>query len=447
VSSKKRYAIVGTGSRSDMFIDALTTIYRDVSEIVAFCDLSQTRMNWYNQRLSAVAGLSPVPTYHASDFDRMIAETRPDTVIVTTIDGTHHIYIIRAMELGCDVISEKPMTIDLPKMKAIFQTIEQTGKSLRVTFNYRYAPAYTQFRQLVMQGVVGKPLSVDFSWLLDTSHGADYFRRWHREKENSGGLLVHKATHHFDLVNWWIDSYPRQVMALGDLSFYGQENASERGENYSYARYTGVPEAQDDPFALFLDSKEVFRELYLAAEPETGYIRDRNVFGEPITIEDTMSVSVRYRNGAILSYCLVAYSPWEGLRVAITGTKGRIEMDIAENINHLMGDGRTANASKGAFKTARMHVYPMFGQSYEVDVPAGDGGHGGADPLMLEQIFSPAPPPDPFNRAASHIDGAASLLVGVSANESMKSGKLVVVDDLFQLPEKSSTAPTKYPTS
>lgn len=435
--SKKRYAIVGTGSRAGMFIDALTTTYQDVAELVALCDQSQIRMDWYNHRLNATVGLSPRPTYLAAQFDQMIADTKPDVVIVATIDSTHHMYIVRAMELGCDVISEKPMTVDVPKMQAIYDAIQRTGKSLRVTFNYRYAPAYTRFRQLVMEGAVGKPLSVDFSWLLDTSHGADYFRRWHREKQNSGGLLVHKATHHFDLVNWWIDSYPKQVIAMGDLLFYGQENAAARGEQYPYERYTGITEAQNDPFALFLDSKEVFRGLYMAAENETGYLRDRNVFGAPITIEDTMSVSVRYRNGAILSYCLIAYSPWEGLRVAITGTKGRIEMDIAENINHLTGDGQAANASKGAFKTARMRVYPMFGQSYDVDVPVGDGGHGGADPVMLEQIFSPNPPPDPFHRAASHIDGAASILVGISANESLKTGKMVNVQDLFPLPEKT----------
>ena len=52
-----------------------------------------------------------------------------------------------------------------------------------------------------MSGVIGNVVSVDFHWLLDTRHGADYFRRWHRNKRNSGGLLVHKATHHFDLVN------------------------------------------------------------------------------------------------------------------------------------------------------------------------------------------------------------------------------------------------------
>ena len=205
--------------------------------------------------------------------------------------------------------------------------------------------------------------------------------------------------------------------------------------HYSYARYTGVPEAQNDPFALFLTSKEALRGLYLEAEAETGYIRDRNVFGEPVTIEDTMAVTARYNNGVLLSYCLVAYSPWEGLRVAITGTKGRVEMDIEESITHLLGDGQanSVQASKGPFKQVRMRVFPMFGQGYEVPVPVGDGGHGGADPVMLEQIFSPAPPPDPYHRAASHYDGAASVLVGIAANQSMRTGQAVHIDDLFPL--------------
>ncbi len=369
----------------------------------------------------------------------MIAETRPYVVIVTTMDATHHTYIARAMELGCDVITEKPMTTDLEKIQTIFQAIQRTGRSLRVSFNYRYTPAYTRFRELVMQGVVGKPLLVDFSWILDTSHGADYFRRWHREKQNSGGLLVHKATHHFDLVNWWIDSYPLQVFAQGDLLFYGKQNAEERGEHYPYTRYTGVAEAEGDPFALTLDKNEVFRDLYLAAEEETNYLRDRNVFGEPITIEDTMCVTARYRNGVMLSYSLVAYSPWEGLRVSITGTKGRIEMDIAENINHLQGGGeRFKGTSKGPFKSANIRAYPMFGVPYEVDVPVSDGGHGGADPFLLEQLFSPNPPIDPFKRAASHIDGAASVLVGIAGNLSMQTKCMVAIDDLFPLPEKAS---------
>ncbi len=268
MSDKKRYALVGTGSRAGMFVDAVTASYAESAELVAFCDISQVRMNWYNAQL-VERGCAPLPTYPASQFDQMIQETHPDMIIVSTVDSTHHLYIIRAMELGCDVISEKPMTTNLDALKAIYDTIERTGKHLRVTFNYRYAPAYTHLRKLILEGIVGRPLAVDFSWMLDTSHGADYFRRWHREKENSGGLLVHKATHHFDLVNWWIDSYPQDVFAMGNLLFYGRKNAEARGEHYPYERYTGVEAAKGDPFALSLEDKAVYKGLYLNAEAET----------------------------------------------------------------------------------------------------------------------------------------------------------------------------------
>ncbi|NLF75138.1 MAG: Gfo/Idh/MocA family oxidoreductase [Chloroflexi bacterium] len=439
MNRKRRFAVVGTGGRAGMFIEAIADTYRDSCELVALCDLSQTRMNWHNRQIQMQTGAAPLPTYHASQFDDMIAATHPDTVIVATVDATHHRYINRAMELGCDVITEKPMTTDADKARSIFETIERTGKKLRVTFNYRYAPAFTKLRELLMQGAVGRPLNVDFSWLLDTYHGADYFRRWHREKHNSGGLLVHKATHHFDLVNWWIDSYPAEVFAFGGLLFYGKQNAAARGETYPYQRYTGVPEAAGDPFALFLDQDAALRGLYLEAETEDGYIRDRNVFGEPITIEDTMAVTARYRSGAILSYSLIAYSPWEGLNVAITGTKGRVELNVVENVSLVSGQGEAHNlqASKGPFKRAAIRVFPMFGEGYDVDLPLGDeGSHGGADPVMLEHLFSPNPPRDPFNRAASHIDGAASIMLGIAANRAMETNRPVRIDDLFHLPEK-----------
>ncbi len=435
MSQKTRYAIVGTGGRAGMYVKAVAGSYRESASLVGFCDLSQTRMDWYNQVIQDEYGLDPLPTYHADQFDQMITETNPDVVIVTTVDATHHRYICRAMELGCDVITEKPMTTDASKARAIFDAIDRTGKSLRVTFNYRYAPAYTQFYQLIREGAVGQPLLVDFSWLLDTSHGADYFRRWHREKQNSGGLLVHKATHHFDLVNWWIGSYPQEVFALGDLKFYGKANAAARGEHYPYERYTGEPAASDDPFALFLDQNPALTGLYLAAEADSGYIRDRNVFGEPITIEDTMAVTARYRNGVLLSYCLVAYSPWEGLRVSVTGTKGRIELEVVENVSLIGGQaaGAKVEASKGSFKQTRLTVFPMFGQPYEAEIPASQGGHGGADPLLLEQLFAVSPPPDPYHRAASHVDGAASILLGIAANQSLETGECVKVDSLFSL--------------
>lgn len=437
---KRRYAVVGTGGRAKMYVDAIADTYAAENELVALCDLSPTRMAWYNAQLRDEHGLEPLPTFHPDEFDRMVETTRPDVVIVTSMDSTHHRYTIRAMELGCDAISEKPMTIDDEKARAIFAAIERTGRSLRVTFNYRYAPLSTKVRELLMQGVVGRPLHVNFQWVLDTYHGADYFRRWHREKDKSGGLLVHKATHHFDLINWWLQSYPAEVFAMGDLLFYGEENAARRGEHYSYARYTGQPEAANDPFALFLDRHPVLRALYLEAEADSGYVRDRNVFGKPVTVEDTMSVTARYRNQTLLTYSLVAYSPWEGYRVAITGDKGRLEIELVEQVGKQFVAGqeeslRRDEEAEAEFGGKHIRVFPMFGKPYTVETPEGKGGHGGGDAVMLEQIFGSNPPADPFARAASHIDGAASILMGIAANHAMATGKLVRVDDLLPLPD------------
>ena len=436
MNEKIRYAIVGTGSRAGLFVQALTQTYADHATLAAFCDSSQHRMDWYNRSLEA-QGSPPVPTYDTESFQRMLREQRIHTVIVTTVDAWHHHYIILALEGGCHVICEKPLTTTLEGLQAIDQALERSGLTLRVAFNYRFAPAYARLRELLQQGIVGKPLAVDFSWLLDTSHGADYFRRWHRDKAKSGGLLVHKATHHFDLVNWWLDSVPRKVFAMGDLLFYGKQNAAARGEHYSYARYTGEPAAQSDPFALFLDKKDAFRGLYLDAESESGYIRDGNVFGENITAEDTMAVLARYANGALLSYCLVAYAPWEGLRIAFTGTAGRLELDIVENVSQLKTEAGPASASKGAFAHASIRAYPMFGQAYELDVPRGQGGHGGADPLMLAQLFAPQPLPDPLQQAATYRDGAASILLGIAANRSIETGEMVDAEQLFALPPRT----------
>src|SRR5699024_6966115 len=140
------------------------------------------------------------------------------------------------------------------KAQAIVDAQKRTGKELRVTFNYRYAPHNTKIRELIRDNVIGDVFSIHFEWLLNTEHGADYFRRWHRNKLNSGGLLVHKSTHHFDLVNFWINSYPKTVFAFGDLNFYGMANAEKRGETNFYYRSTGSKAAKNDPFAIDLNS-------------------------------------------------------------------------------------------------------------------------------------------------------------------------------------------------
>ncbi len=425
---RKRYAIVGTGGRARSFYTAIARDHPDRAELVGLCDVNQTRMDYANRALAQDFDLRPVPTYRFDRFDDMVRTERPDIVIVTCIDRAHHRYICRAMELGCDVITEKPMTVDAAKCQRILDTIKCTGRRVRVTFNYRYQPASTKVCELLRAGVIGRIHLAHFEWLLDTSHGADYFRRWHRDKRNSGGLMVHKATHHFDLVNWWLDSRPHTVFAFGDLRFYGRANAEERGLTDFYYRSTGSPAAREDPFALDLSASERLRGLYLDAEHEDGYLRDQSVFGDGISIEDTMTVLVRYASGAMMSYSLVAYAPWEGLRIALTGDQGRLEVTVSH--------GSYVNAFGTIEEEGTQHfedilVLPLHGKPYRVEAERAAGGHGGADPVLMRDLFG-EPSQDPLGRAASHVDGAWSILTGIAANQAFATGRPVAVDDLVR---------------
>jgi predicted dehydrogenase len=429
-SKVTRYALVGTGARAFMFGDALLKTYKQASCLVAICDVNQQRMDFHNQEYARKYGAQPVPTWLARDFNRMIAEEKPEVIIVTTIDRVHHEYIIRAMEQGCDVITEKPMTTDVAKCQAILDAVERTGRRLRVTFNYRYSPARSKLKELLMESVIGEIKSVHFEWLLDTRHGADYFRRWHRDKNNSAGLMVHKATHHFDLLNWWLDSSPETVFGLGKLSFYGKINAENRGDFHPYIRATGDPEAKNDPFALNLKDGGSLENLYLKAEKEDGYLRDQNVFGDGISIEDTMNLAVRYKNGAQLSYSLTAYSPWEGYRIAFNGTKGRLELDELENSYISAGNSHIGD---GLSQSRRLTVFPHWKKPWHVEIPEAVGGHGGGDLLLLEDLFGTGEKKDALGRAASHLDGARSILTGIAANQSFATGQPVQIDQLLKL--------------
>jgi len=432
----RRYVQVGVGGRSQMFWDAVMDKYKEHSQLLAICDNNKGRMDYVVNQAKEKYG-TDLKTYSADEFDKMIEENKPDTVIVTSKDSTHDEYICRAMELGCDAITEKPMTTDEQKAQRIIDTQKKTGKKVTVTFNYRYSPPRSQIKDLLMSGVIGDIISVDFNWLLDTKHGADYFRRWHRNKANSGGLMVHKATHHFDLVNWWLSDVPDRIFASGGRNFYVPRTADRYGLKNRGERCLDCPESKKCPFSLIEAitnkgeepiEKSLIHKLYYNCEKYDGYFRDRCVFSDKIDIEDTMNVLVDYKGGARLCYSLSAFCAWEGHIVSFNGTKGRLEHKCQESV-YINADGSVPGAlnTEGTFTK----IYPHWGTPYEVDVWQGAGGHGGGDVVMLNYIFDAEnQTADKYLRAADYRGGAYSILVGVAANKSMASGRTVKIEDL-----------------
>ncbi|MFF2466908.1 MULTISPECIES: Gfo/Idh/MocA family protein [Streptomyces] len=430
-SPRRRAAVVGLGARAQLYTEALTGPHADRVDLVGLCDVNAHRMAVHNEWIAAAhPGRTPVPAYAAEDFDLMLRRERVDLVVVCTVDRTHDAYIVRALEAGCDVVTEKPMTTDADRARRILDARRRTGREVRVAFNYRYNPVHSAVREILASGGIGEVGSVHFEWLLDLRHGADYFRRWHREKANSGGLMVHKSTHHFDLVNWWLGTRPETVYAQGGLFFYGDTAGGRRGLARPYTRAHGSPAARDDPFAVHLADSPALRALYLDAEHEDGYHRDQNVFGPGVTIEDDMAVLVRYASGATLTYHLTAYAPWEGYRVCFNGSEGRLELLVEESTwsrppvrTRTSGPVMHGAAVGDEAGRTELLLRRFWEPPQEVKVPTGEGGHGGGDVRMLADLFGERTDgADPLGRAADAVDGARSLVTGLAANRSFESG-------------------------
>lgn len=433
----QRYGLIGAGHRAQMYTDAIGGVHRDVATLVALADTNPGRMAYHVERMVHDHGyrFEDLSTYVPRDVEKMIAEQQLDRVIITSPDYTHAEMITRCLRADVDVVVEKPLTIDAPSAKAIVDAVKETGHQVVVTFNYRYSTRNSALKEVIASGRIGTPLSVSFEWVLDTAHGADYFRRWHRDKANSGGLLIHKASHHFDLVNWWLDDIPQRVYASGGVRFYGADNADARGLGPRSPR--GTHDGDHGPFELDLRDDLRLQALYLDNEHFDGYLRDQDVFGPGVTTEDNLAVIVDYHGGPTLSYALNAHAPWEGYRVAVNGTLGRAELDVIERARitvdaegKVVVDPSAMAAQVGARdKGERLTVQLHFEAAHEVEIPAGIGGHGGGDALLLSDVFD-GPAADPLGRPSDYIDGLRAISVGICGNESLATGSAVTPVEL-----------------
>jgi len=417
-----------------MYLDAIAGPHRSDAELVALIEPNPGRLAVHQGRL-ADAGLdvSGLATAHPDELERVIAQTRADRAIITSPDFTHAELIVRALDAGVDVVVEKPLTIDPESTRSIVAAVERTGRHVVVTHNYRYSPRNSALKELIKRGAIGTPLSVTFEWVLDTAHGADYFRRWHRDKAKSGGLLIHKASHHFDLVNWWLADAPVEVYARGGVRFYGAENAAARGMPPRPER--GTHDGEHSPWELDLRDDARLKALYLDNESYDGYRRDQDVFGPGVTTEDNLAVIVDYERGATLSYALNAHAPWEGYRIAVNGDQGRAELEVVERAAVLLDQGNKPvvdpSAAQSSSRTGgeRLTLQRHWEVAQEVTIEQGQGAHGGGDALLLADVFR-GPGDDPLERPSSWVDGIRSIAVGMAGNESLRTGLPVKVSDL-----------------
>ena len=411
--AKRRYAIVGTGERAiGMWGKPLLSDYSDLIEFVGLCDINHKRVEVAKKMLGVTA-----PTF--TDFDRMCDQTKPDLLMVTTVDGFHSQYITRALDRGIDVITEKPMVVDEKQCQAVLDAEKRNNRKIIVTFNYRYSPKHQKIKELLASGAIGRILSVDFSWYLDVYHGADYFRRWHRLKSKGGSLWVHKATHHFDLINWWLDADPVEVSARAGLEVYGR-NGTFRATNCRQC-----PHKSQCRFHYDMTTNANRMALYAGCEDVDNYHRDGCVFREDVDIYDTMAALVKYSNGTHMSYSLNAFMPIEGYRVAFNGEKGRLEVRDYERQPWPVEE------------QTEMFLTTSFGKREKIEIPNIAGGHSGGDSRIRETIFRKPDLPAHMRLPDSRA-GALSCLTGIAARRSVELKRPVQISELVAVPPRNT---------
>ncbi len=406
--ARRRYAIIGTGHRATgMWGKDLAERYKNEVEFVGLCDKNPLRVE-AGRKLIGVE----CPTF--TNFDEMLDRTKPELVMVTTVDSTHHTFIKRALEKGVNVITEKPMVTEAADCQSVLDAEKKHGRNIIVTFNYRYAPKHEKIKQIISSGEIGRVTSVDFAWYLDTRHGADYFRRWHRLKSGGGSLFVHKSTHHFDLINWFLDADPVEATAYGALNVYGKNGP------FRHTNCRTCPHQTKCPFYWDVTKDARLTKLYSECESADGYQRDGCVFRNDVDIYDTMSSIIKYSNGASLSYSLNASMPFEGYRLAFNGTKGRLEIRDHERQPWEVTRESTAFLSKN------------FGKHEELDMPQIKGGHAGGDDRLRDVIFKNAAVPD-YLKLPSARAGAMSCMTGVAARTSIEQSRPIKIADLIRV--------------
>lgn len=409
-NKKIKVVLVGTGSRgSNSWGKELVGPYKDYVELVGLCDINTKRAEVAKEMIGIKA-----PIYHSNNFDQMIKEQKPDIVMVTTTDSYHVDYIVRAMELGCDAISEKPIATEAEQCQRILDAEKKTGRKVYIGFNVRYMNESMEMKRILSSGELGKIISIDYQEFLDTSHGASYFRRWHGKIKYSGSLLVHKSSHHFDLINWLLADEPEEVQAIGKTAFYGSNNEF-RGKNCRDCAFT-----QKCDFYWDMTKDKKAMKMYADCEDVDNYYRDGCVWDELIDSYDTSSVQVQYKNGTQLTYTLNAFMPYEGQRICFTGTKGRLDVRLNSRQPWEVEAPFEFRLTKDRETTKAWTMHPN------------EGGHGGADERVKDMLFKPNQE-DPIGQKAGSRAGVLSSMIGIAARKSIETGKMVKIDDLINL--------------
>lgn len=320
-----KIAILGLGARGEMFARiALAEGY----EVSAACDINEER------RKDAVSYFH-VPAENVFDnADDFFAKGKlADVLLISTLDDSHYVYTIKALEVGYDILLEKPIALSLKEIISIGETAKELNRKIGVCHVLRYTPFYAKIKEIIDSGILGKITNINQTENVGYYHYAHSFVRgnWHNSKETCPMILA-KCCHDFDLILWLTGKSCKMLSSFGALDYFKEENAPKGSTKRckdckaretcpfdGYKIYSKYPTWVKQP-----NGKDYTVENAIAVLNDNSTFYDICVFHNDNDVVDHQMVNMVLEDGIIANLTMQAFSGEIYRRTQVCGTLGEL---------------------------------------------------------------------------------------------------------------------------
>jgi predicted dehydrogenase len=399
MAKKLKVGVIGVGGRG-VAAFAVPISNRDDAEIVALADPNEFRMKTSSKKIAGEQ------RFYKSEVEMLKAE-KLDAVVITSPDFYHTENAVNALNAGVHVLIDKPLATTVAGCKDIIAAAEKSGKSPMIGFNLRHHQVLKRLKEIIDSGTLGRIFLVENREFYNG--GRTYMARWNRSYAISGGLWIHKGSHDFDIFNWLLDfPKPAKVTAFAGIDVLNQDNlpfeveaGKEVGPNCRKCDYKAICKDRYDIEDLPQWSDE--------AAKEDDYYKDLCIYTSDKDVHDNGIAIVEYENGVKASHLECFITSVDDRRYTIVGTRGQAEVSLTD---------RTIKICPRWSKETILH-----------NIPEAGGGHGGADPGLIDAFFDVVKGNNSNTSTAEH--GMLSTAIGQAAEISRREGRLVNMDELI----------------
>jgi predicted dehydrogenase len=362
-------AVVGTGARSSIALHAAEADRG--ARVVAAVDVTEAGRDRARRLFGSGVAVHP-------DHRSLVAAGGVDAAIVTTPDATHARIAVDLLRAGVAVYLEKPLATTLQDADDVLRVAAETGTPLYVGHNMRHAGVVRGLRAVLERGEIGEVKAI---WCRHfVGHGGDfYFKDWHADRRQVGGLLLQKASHDIDVIHHLAGGSTRRVVGMGDLMVYG-----------------GITDRRERPGQTMPDWWSL--ENWPPAA-QTG-------LNPVVDVEDLSMMLMTLDNGVMASYQQCHFTPDYWRNYTVIGTEGRVE-----NVGDTAGGVIKVWDHRHEWQAAGDREYPIEGVR---------SGHGDADLLTLAEFLAHLRTGAPT--ALSPVAAREAVAAGVLATESLRNG-------------------------